>query len=40
MEDKIAELVELARGMTAVELRLLIAFAEFLARVKSGTGPA
>lgn len=29
------ELIELARGMTAVELRLLIAFAKFLAGEES-----
>ncbi|MBA7651896.1 hypothetical protein ES703_59725 [subsurface metagenome] len=32
MTDKLAELRELAQGMTPVELRLLLAFTEFLAR--------
>lgn len=33
--DTLEKLRELARGMTAVELRLLLAFVDFLAREKS-----
>lgn len=38
MTDKLAELRELAQGLTLPELRLLVAFADFLAREKSGAG--
>ncbi|MBA7669843.1 hypothetical protein ES703_77981 [subsurface metagenome] len=40
MDDKIAELAELTSKMSATELKLLIAFAEFLARHKSRSVPA
>ena len=38
MDDKMAELAELAGKLSATELRLLMAFADFLARADVNVG--